>query len=109
MQGSTAVFTRIKNELGRDGILLIAGAPAKDPADIADAAAIVLGVDEINGGYQIVGTVSGWDCDVLAHSFTRHMSYETIVARYNILKEEREDAALNWSSLMLPAPPAAPA
>ena len=92
MQGSTAAFTRIKNELGRDDILLIAGVPAEDPADIADAAAIVLGVDEINGGYQIVETVSECDCDVLAHSFARHMSYETIVACYNILKEECEDA-----------------
>lgn len=95
VQGTTAAYTQIKNELGRDDILLIAGVPAEDPADIAGAADVVLGVDEINGGYQIVDTIKGWGCDVLVHySFARHMSYETIVARYNILKEECEDAGI---------------
>ncbi len=97
VQGTTAAYTQIKNELGRDDILLIAGVPAEDPADIAGAADIVLGVDEINGGYQIVETISEWGCDVLVHySFARHMSYETIVARYNILVEECEDAGIEF-------------
>lgn len=95
VQGTTAAYTQIKNELGRDDILLIAGVPAEDPADIAGAADIVLGVDEINGGYQIVDTIKEWGVDVLVHySFARHMSYETIVARYNILVEECEDAGI---------------
>ncbi|MEA5145950.1 MAG: DUF3798 domain-containing protein, partial [Candidatus Limiplasma sp.] len=95
VQGTTAAYTQIKNELGRDDILLIAGVPAEDPSDIAGAADIVLGVDEINGGYQIVETLKEWGCDVLVHySFARHMSYETIVARYNILVEECEDAGI---------------
>ena len=37
VQGATAAFTQIKNELGRDDILFIAGVPAEDPADIAAA------------------------------------------------------------------------
>ncbi len=95
VQGTTAAFTQIKNEMGRDDILLIAGVPAEDPADIAGIADIVLGVDEINGGYQIVETIKEWGCDVLVHySFARHMSYETIVARYNIMQEECEDAGI---------------
>lgn len=95
VQGTTAAYTKIKNELGRDDILLIAGVPAEDPADIAGAADVVLGVDEINGGYQIVETAKEWGVDVLVHySFARHMSYETIVARFNILKEECEDAGI---------------
>jgi hypothetical protein len=95
VQGTTAAFTQIKNELGRDDILLMAGVAAEDPADIAGAADVVMNVDEINGGYQIVETISEWGCDVLVHySFARHMSYETIVARYNILTEECEDAGI---------------
>jgi len=95
VQGTTAAYTKIKKELGRDDILLIAGVPAEDPSDIAGAADIVLGVDEINGGYQIVETAKEWGVDVLVHySFARHMSYETIVARFNILKEECEDAGI---------------
>ncbi len=105
VQGSTAAFTQIKNELGRDDILLIAGVPAEDPADIAGAADIVLGVDEINGGYQIVDTIKEWGCDVLVHySFARHMSYETIVARYNILTEECEDAGIELVFRSAPDP-----
>ncbi len=105
VQGSTAAFTQIKNELGRDDILLIAGVPAEDPADIAGAADIVLGVDEINGGYQIVETIKEWGCDVLVHySFARHMSYETIVARYNILVEECEDAGIELAFRDAPDP-----
>ncbi len=105
VQGSTAAFTQIKNDLGRDDILLIAGVPAEDPADIAGAADVVLGVDEINGGYQIVETISEWGCDVLVHySFARHMSYETIVARFNILKEECEDAGIELELRDAPDP-----
>ncbi len=95
VQGTVAAYTQIKEQLGRDDILLIAGVPAEDPADIAGAADIVMGVDEINGGYQIVETAKEWGVDVLVHySFARHMSYETIVARYNILQEECEDAGI---------------
>ena len=105
VQGSTAAFTQLKKDLGRDDILLIAGVPAEDPADIAGAADIVLGVDEINGGYQIVDTIKEWGVDVLVHySFARHMSYETIVARFNILKEECEDAGIELELRDAPDP-----
>ncbi len=105
VQGTTAAYTKIKKELGRDDILLIAGVPAEDPSDIAGAADIVLGVDEINGGYQIVETAKEWGVDVLVHySFARHMSYETIVARFNILKEECEDAGIELELRDAPDP-----
>jgi hypothetical protein len=105
VQGSTAAINKIKNDLGRDDILFIGGVPAEDPADIAGAADVVLGVDEINGGYQIVDTIKGWGVDVLVHySFARHMSYETIVARFNILKEECEDAGITLELRDAPDP-----
>ena len=93
VQGATAAFTKIRES--RPDILLIAGVAAEDPADIAGAADMVLGVDEINGGYQIVETAKEWDADVLIHySFARHLGYETIVARLNIMKEEAELAGI---------------
>lgn len=93
VQGATAAFTKIRET--RPDILLIAGVAAEDPADIAGAADLVMGVDEINGGYQIVGTAKEWGAEVLVHySFARHMGYETIVARYNIMKEEAELAGI---------------
>ena len=93
VQGATAAFTKIRET--RPDILLLAGVPAEDPSDIAGAADVVMGVDEINGGYQIVETAKEWGAEVLIHySFARHMGYETIVARYNIMKEEAELAGI---------------
>jgi hypothetical protein len=95
VQGATAAFTQIRNDLKRNDLLLIAGVPAEDPKSITGAADIVLGVDEINGGDQIIETAKEWGVDVLIHySFARHMSYETIVARLNIMKAAAEDAGI---------------
>ena len=93
VQGATAAFTKIRET--RPDILRIAGVPAEDPSDIAGAADVVMGVDEINGGFQIVETAKEWGAEVLVHySFARHMGYETIVARYNIMEEETELAGI---------------
>ncbi len=93
VQGATAAFTKIRET--RPDVLLLAGVPAEDPADIAGAADVVMGVDEINGGFQIVQTAKEWGAEVLVHySFARHMGYETIVARWNIMKEETELAGI---------------
>ncbi len=105
VQGATAAFTQIKNDLKRDDLLLIAGVPAEDPASITGAADIVLGVDEINGGDQIVETAKEWGVDILIHySFARHMSYETIVARLNIMKAAAEDAGIELVQRDAPDP-----
>ena len=105
VQGTTAAYTQIKNELGRDDILLIAGVPAEDPQSITSAADIVMGVDEINGGAQIVETAKEWGAEVLIHySFARHMGYETIVARYNIMKDEAARAGIELVQRDAPDP-----
>ena len=89
VQGTSAAFTQIRES--RPDILLIAGVPAEDPQTVTNAADFVMGVDEINGGIQIMDTTVKWGAEVLIHySFARHMGYETIVARWNILKEEAE-------------------
>ncbi len=91
--GATAAYTQIKQT--RPDILLIAGVPAEDPKDIAGAADLVMGEDSITGGFQIVETSDEWDVDVLVHySFARHLGYETIVARLNVIKEEAENVGI---------------
>ena len=105
VQGATAAFTQIKTEMKRDDILLIAGVPAEDPQSITSAADIVMGVDEINGGAQIVETAKEWGAEVLIHySFARHMGYETIVARYNIMKDEAARAGIELVQRDAPDP-----
>ncbi|NLW19838.1 MAG: DUF3798 domain-containing protein [Clostridiales bacterium] len=91
--GAVAAFTQIRET--RPDILLIAGVPAEDPKDIAGAADVVMGEDSITGGFQIVETSEEWDVDVLVHySFARHLGYETIVARLNVIKEEAENVGI---------------
>ena len=105
VMGATAAFTQIRQD--RPDILLLAGVPAEDPADIGGAADVVMGVDEINGGAQIVETAQEWGAEVLVHySFARHMGYETIVARFNIMKAACEDAGIEFVPRDAPDPTA---
>jgi len=105
VQGATAAFTQILNDMGRDDILLIAGVPAEDPADISAVTDIVLANDEIGCGYQVADLSSGWDCDVLVHySFARHLSYETIVAKRDAMKATAESYGIEFVERDCPDP-----
>ena len=105
VQGAVSAFTQIKESLGRDDILLIAGVPAEDPADISAAADIVLAVDEIGCGYQVADKASEWGCDVIVHySFARHLSYETIVAKRDAMKMTAEGYGIEFVERDCPDP-----
>ena len=105
VQGGVSAFTQIKESLGRDDILLIAGVPAEDPADISAAADIVLAVDEIGCGYQVADKAAEWGCDVIVHySFARHLSYETIVAKRDAMKMTAEGYGIEFVERDCPDP-----
>ena len=105
VQGATAAFTQIAQEMGRDDILFIAGVPAEDPADISAVTDIVLANDEIGCGYQVADLAKGWDCDVLVHySFARHLSYETIVAKRDAMKATAESMGIEFVERDCPDP-----
>ena len=105
VQGATAAFTQILNDMGRDDILLIAGVPAEDPADISAVTDIVLANDEIGCGYQVADLSNMWDCDVLVHySFARHLSYETIVAKRDAMKSTAESYGIEFVERDCPDP-----
>ncbi len=105
VQGATAAFTQILNDMGRDDILLIAGVPAEDPADISAVSDIVLANDEIGCGYQVADLSSKWECDVLVHySFARHLSYETIVAKRDAMKATAESYGIEFVERDCPDP-----
>jgi len=105
VQGATAAFTQIAKDMGRDDILLIAGVPAEDPADISAATDIVLANDEIGCGYQVSDLAKQWECDVLVHySFARHLSYETIVAKRDAMKATAESYGIEFVERDCPDP-----
>ncbi len=105
VQGATAAYTQILNDMGRDDILLVAGVPAEDPSDISAVADIVLANDEIGCGYQVADLASQWECDVLVHySFARHLSYETIVAKRDAMKSTAESYGIEFVERDCPDP-----
>ena len=105
VQGATAAYTQILKDMGREDILLIAGVPAEDPADISAAADIVLANDEIGCGYQVADIANMWECDVIVHySFARHLSYETIVAKRDAMKTTAESYGIEFVERDCPDP-----
>ena len=105
--GATAGFTKIREELGRDDILLIAGTPQEDPAVISAASDIVMYADEVAQGDTIMETCAKWGIDVLIHySFPRHMAMELIVGRHNLLKENADALGIELVDVTAPDPTA---
>ena len=105
VQGATAAYTQILNDMGRSDILLVAGVPAEDPGDISAVADIVLANDEIGCGYQVADLANEWECDVLVHySFARHLSYETIVAKRDAMKSTAADYGIEFVERDCPDP-----
>ena len=105
--GATAGFTKIREELGRDDILLIAGTPQEDPAVISAASDVVMYADEVAQGDTIMDTCAKWGIDVLIHySFPRHMAMELIVGRHNLLKENADALGIELVDVTAPDPTA---
>jgi hypothetical protein len=105
--GAKAGFDKIREELGRDDILFIAGTPQEDPAVISAASDIVMYADEAAQGDTIMETLAEWDVDVLVHySFPRHMAMELIVARHDLLITNAEALGIELVDVNAPDPTA---
>lgn len=103
--GAKAAFDRIRDELGRDDILLIAGVPQEDPDVISKAADIVLYTNEAKQGDTIMETCANWGVEVFVHySFPRHLAMETIAARKTLLEENCAALGIEYVEATAPDP-----
>ena len=103
--GAKAAFDRIKGELGRDDILLIAGVPQEDPDVISESADIVLYTNEAKQGDTIMETCADWGIAVFVHySFPRHLAMETIAARKALLEENCAALGIEYVEATAPDP-----
>lgn len=103
--GTKAAFDKIRDELGRDDILLIAGVPQEDPDVIGKASDIVLYTNEAAQGDTIIETIANWGCEVFVHySFPRHLAIETIAARKAILEANCEMLGIEYVEATAPDP-----
>jgi hypothetical protein len=84
--GSSAAIDKAR-ELNPE-LLIIAGVPGENPADIASRADIVFTLDELTMGRTMVEQAEKQGAEVFVHySFPRHMSYALLSARRDLLKE----------------------
>lgn len=101
--GTAAAFDRIKES--RDDIVFVIGNPHEDPEIAASRADIVLDVDQLTRGESIVLDAQKMGATTFVHySFPRHMSYELLSQRRDIMKATALAAGMNFVEVDAPDP-----
>lgn len=93
--GTSAAIDKAR-EVNPD-VLVIAGVPGENPADIATRADLVFHLDELAMGTSIPDQAKKQGAETLIHySFPRHMSYALLSARRDIMKAHCEEIGLEF-------------
>ncbi|MDL2267944.1 DUF3798 domain-containing protein [Desulfovibrio sp. OttesenSCG-928-G15] len=101
--GTTEAFRRIREK--RPDILLFAGEAHEDPGVIQTAADLAVNCDNIARGYLIIEAAKKLGVTDFVHiSFPRHMSYELLSRRRNIMEVACKDLGLNFHFETAPDP-----
>ncbi|HOJ82250.1 MAG TPA: DUF3798 domain-containing protein, partial [Acetomicrobium flavidum] len=101
--GTTEAFRRIKEK--RPDILCIAGEAHEDPGVIGSAADLITNVNNIHRGYLIPMAAKKMGATDFVHiSFPRHMSYELLSRRRNIMEAACNDLGLKFHFETAPDP-----
>ena len=101
--GTTEAFRKIKET--RPDIICIAGEAHEDLPEISSAADLVTNNDFVSRGYLIIRTAHELGCDTFVHiSFPRHMSYETMSRRVDIMKAACEEFGMKFVLETAPDP-----
>lgn len=101
--GAAAAIDKVRET--RPDMLFIAGVAAEDPATIASKADIVLLVDELTMGETIPTKAAEMGAKTIVHySFARHLSYATIAARRDLMKETVAELGINFVEVNAPDP-----
>ena len=101
--GTVEAFRRIR--ASRPDILLIANSPHEDPDIIANAADLVTNPDNVARGYLIVLAAKRMGADKFMHiSFPRHLSYELLSRRRNVMAATAKDLGMEFIDVSAPDP-----
>jgi hypothetical protein len=101
--GTAEGFRRIRER--RPDILLFTGEPHEDPLVIQGAADLAVSADFISRGYTIPWAAKQLGADTFVHiSFPRHMSYETLGLRRQIMEVACKDLGLKFVFETAPDP-----
>ncbi|SDZ07208.1 DUF3798 domain-containing protein [Tindallia californiensis] len=101
--GAAAAIARVREI--RDDILIVLGVPGEDPDVIADYGDVIIQTNDLARGPQIAQQAQEMGAEVLVHySFPRHMSYEMLASRRDLMKEEAERIGLTFIEEDAPDP-----
>ena len=101
--GTAEAFKRVRAK--RPDILLFAGEPHEDPLVIQGAADLALNSDFISRGYTIIWAAQQLGAKTFVHiSFPRHMSYETLGLRRQIMEAACKDLGMKFVFETAPDP-----
>ncbi len=101
--GTTEGFRRIRE--ARPDILLFAGEAHEDPGVIESVADLAVNADNIARGYLIIEAAKRLGATDFVHiSFPRHMSYELLSRRRNIMEVACQDLGLKFHFETAPDP-----
>ena len=101
--GTVEAFRRVRDK--RPDILLLANNPHEDPEMVADVSDLTIFPDSIARGYLIVKAAKEMGAKNFVHvSFPRHLSYEMMSRRRNIMKEAAKDLGMGFYEVSAPDP-----
>ena len=101
--GTAEAFRRVKEK--RKDILCFTGEAHEDPNVIGSIADMSVHTDFVNRGYIIIHTAKQLGCKTFVHvSFPRHMSYEVLLRRRNIMEQACKDLGLKFVFETAPDP-----
>ena len=101
--GTAEAFKRIKEK--RPDILCFAGEPQEDPLVIQQVADLALSNDFMSRGYTIIWAAKEMGAKTFVHiSFPRHMSYESLGLRRNIMEQACRDMGIQFVFETAPDP-----
>jgi hypothetical protein len=101
--GASAAIDKVREK--NPDMLFIAGVPGEDPAMIGGKADVILQADELGMGRTIVEQAKKQGAKTLVHySFPRHMSYEMLAKRRDLLKETCKEVGVEFVDATAPDP-----
>ncbi len=101
--GTAEAFKRVREK--RPDIMLLAGEAHEDPLVIQAAADLAVNADFISRGYTIIWAAKQLGAENFVHiSFPRHMSYESLGLRRQIMEQACKDLGINFYFETAPDP-----
>ncbi|WP_427041094.1 DUF3798 domain-containing protein [Fusobacterium sp. SB021] len=101
--GTVEAYRRIREK--RPDILLLTNSAHEDPEMVAEVVDLALETDIVARGHLIVLAAKQLGADKFMHiSFPRHLSYEIISRRRNIMKETAKDLGMEFIDMSAPDP-----